>query len=94
MSEWSDFSTRRHIPDLGAASEAEPDADVSDLIDVHGSDPSGQLPEPEDQDEEEDEDYPPKTRTVFVPIPPEDYEPPTRPYRDPLRGGLTTAYPS
>ncbi|KAL7794589.1 Mad3/BUB1 homology region 1 domain-containing protein [Trichoderma ceciliae] len=25
----------------------------------------------------------PRTRTIFIPVPPEDYEPPTRPYRDP-----------
>lgn len=25
---------------------------------------------------------PPRTRTIFIPLPPEDYEPPTRPYRD------------
>ncbi|TFB05841.1 Checkpoint serine/threonine-protein kinase BUB1 [Trichoderma ghanense] len=31
------------------------------------------------QDEEME---PPRTRTIFIPLPPEDYEPPTRPYRD------------
>ncbi|KAG9507000.1 hypothetical protein J7337_000548 [Fusarium musae] len=29
------------------------------------------------------EDFPSTARTTFVPIPPEDYEPPTRPFRDP-----------
>ncbi|KAI1814072.1 Mad3/BUB1 homology region 1-domain-containing protein [Poronia punctata] len=29
------------------------------------------------------EDSPPKTLTRFIPVPPEDFEPPTRPYRDP-----------
>ncbi|KAG5929658.1 hypothetical protein E4U42_005090 [Claviceps africana] len=32
---------------------------------------------------DDDERCFPKTRTIFVPIPPEDYDPPTRPYRDP-----------
>ncbi|KAK4230470.1 checkpoint serine/threonine-protein kinase [Podospora fimiseda] len=57
-SDWSDFSTRRHIP--GVAEE--------DLMDIH----------------HEDENEPPRTRTIFVPIPPEDYVPTRRPYRDPV----------
>ncbi|PTB39729.1 hypothetical protein M441DRAFT_28819 [Trichoderma asperellum CBS 433.97] len=36
-----------------------------------------------DDAEEDDEPEPPRTRTIFIPMPPEDYEPPTRPYRDP-----------
>jgi checkpoint serine/threonine-protein kinase len=36
-----------------------------------------------DDAEEEEEPEPPRTRTIFIPMPPEDYEPPTRPYRDP-----------
>lgn len=36
-----------------------------------------------DDAEEDEEPEPPRTRTIFIPMPPEDYEPPTRPYRDP-----------
>ncbi|KAL7892566.1 Mad3/BUB1 homology region 1 domain-containing protein [Trichoderma sp. SZMC 28014] len=36
-----------------------------------------------DDAEEDEEPAPPRTRTIFIPMPPEDYEPPTRPYRDP-----------
>ncbi|KAK4174971.1 putative checkpoint serine/threonine-protein kinase [Triangularia setosa] len=43
-----------------------------DLIDVH------------DGEEDELPDEPPRTRTMFVPIPPEDYVPTRRPWRDPV----------
>lgn len=44
--------------------------------------PSSPLrPAAEDQAEQQE---PPRTRTVFIPIPPEDYVAPTRPYRDPV----------
>ncbi|KAG7103317.1 Checkpoint serine/threonine-protein kinase bub1 like [Verticillium longisporum] len=109
VSEWSDFSTRRHVPDLNEDDEVEEsnDTQVSNLIDINEDEnslPSSREPtgpreedeqEPDDFYEEDDdvdddlqtpieEDYPPRTQTVFVPIPPEDYEPRTRPYRDPV----------
>ncbi|RGP60905.1 bub kinase [Fusarium longipes] len=79
ISEWSDFSTHKHIPN----------SDMDESIGaLHNID--GQSRDEEEQDEEEEEvetpvseDFPPQPRTTFVPIPPEDYEPPTRPYRDP-----------
>ncbi|KAM0329827.1 hypothetical protein ACHAQA_003991 [Verticillium albo-atrum] len=104
VSEWSDFSTRRHVPDLNAENEPD-DTQGSNLIDVRDDEnslpssrePTGPQEEYEQEnddmyDEEDDddlqtpidEDYPPRTQTVFVPIPPEDYEPRTRPYRDPV----------
>lgn len=44
--------------------------------------PSSPLrPAAEDRVEQQE---PPRTRTVFIPIPPEDYVAPTRPYRDPV----------
>lgn len=83
VSEWSDFTARKHIPKVDGEDEYEPDEDVnselSDLIDPSNAQEPG--------DEGDDgilptaEDSPPRTR--FIPIPPEDYEPPTRPYRDP-----------
>ncbi|CAM1507348.1 Fc.00g069890.m01.CDS01 [Cosmosporella sp. VM-42] len=99
VSEWSEFSTRRHVPNVDGEEgesgdeEDEPnETQVSDLIDT--SIPEPELPEPlgeqsglqgEDVEVETPvpEDFHPITRTSFVPIPPEDYEPPTRPFRDP-----------
>ncbi|KAJ3566389.1 hypothetical protein NPX13_g7146 [Xylaria arbuscula] len=89
VSEWSDFTARKHIPNVdgeseyGADGDEDGDSQVSDLIDAHDL----------QQESHEDDDLPstpptpegspPQTRTRFIPIPPEDYEPPTRPYRDP-----------
>jgi len=100
VSEWSDFSTRKHIPDLGDGDDERNDTQVSDLIDIHdhdhdhessgtSSEQRDRTPE-EDTDEEEDlttpitGEFSPHTRTSFVPIPPEDYLPSRRPYRDPV----------
>ncbi|KAI1300316.1 Mad3/BUB1 homology region 1-domain-containing protein [Xylaria venustula] len=88
VSEWSDFTARKHIPNVGDESEYGPDEDEDE--DAH-SQMSGPVDSNDAQqsDHEEDADYPPtpeyspQTRTRFIPIPPEDYEPPTRPYRDP-----------
>lgn len=98
LSEWSDFSTRRHVPDIN---EEDYDDDnrsvVSDLINIRDADPSIAFtehtitapPELDDDDDDmdasiEDELPPHGTRTTFVPIPPEDYVPNPRPYRDPI----------
>ncbi|OIW34848.1 hypothetical protein CONLIGDRAFT_639181 [Coniochaeta ligniaria NRRL 30616] len=97
VSEWSDFSTRKHVPDvLGDDDEdqapEEEDADStqsSDLLDVN--DEPAATPEQTPEDDENEALTPimdsfvlPGTRTSFVPIPPEDYVAPTRPYRDPI----------
>ncbi|KAF7545274.1 hypothetical protein G7046_g9603 [Stylonectria norvegica] len=108
VSEWSDFSTRRHVPNVGDDDEEREDDDedeeaeshdtaVSDLIDTSVPEPEVTQPlddetasQQYEQEEEEDDDFSlsegflPATRTSFVPIPPEDYEPPTRPFRDPV----------
>lgn len=111
VSEWSDFSTRRHVPgvqgdgeeeeeeeeDVPRDEEEEDNTQSSDLIDV-GDDHEPSLertPEPDEQEDDEYDDdnevltpikesFMPGTRTSFVPIPPEDYVAPTRPYRDPV----------
>lgn len=94
VSEWSDFSTRKHVPDLGG-DEEQNDTQVSDLIDTRDPVPSSPLLDGSgDEDLREDEteevqtpvedELPARTRTTFIPIPPEDYEPPTRPWRDPI----------
>ncbi|KAM0293079.1 hypothetical protein ACHAO9_002649 [Fusarium lateritium] len=111
LSEWSDFSTRKHIPNIDGGEDEDAEGGGTDQHDTHLSDLiDTSLPEPdqdshealddtdqqsrtgEEQDEGEDveeletptsEGFPPQSRTTFVPIPPEDYEPPTRPFRDP-----------
>lgn len=100
VSEWSDFSTRRHVPNVSdLTTEQDPDNDVSDLIDAGDQDPSGRVSDRTGEQGDETEAYDgeaydgdytqedgddPRTRTTFVPIPPEDYEPRTRPFRDPV----------
>ncbi|KAI0400523.1 Mad3/BUB1 homology region 1-domain-containing protein [Xylaria palmicola] len=83
VSEWSDFTAQKHIPVIDAENEFARDQDgeseVSDLadpndVDQYSNGGDGDFPPTP-------EDSPPRTR--FIPIPPEDYEPPTRPYRDP-----------
>ncbi len=88
VSEWSEFTARKHVPsqdeDEDTAASKFTDADDEDFEAIEVEVPTG-------TDEEEGEQElvtpispePPYTaRTSFVPIPPEDYEPPTRPYRD------------
>lgn len=96
LSEWSDFSTRRHVPNINDEDEDDNRSVVSDLVNIRDADPSIAFTEhtitaPEFTDDEDDlvsqgyEDLPgPRTRTTFVPIPPEDYVPNPRPWRDPV----------
>lgn len=97
LSEWSDFSTRRHIPDIHEDDEDDRSI-VSDTMQIRDADPSVAFTEHtitapefyEDDDEDMitpfyEEDLPPhRVRTSYVPIPPEDYVPVTRTYRDPV----------
>ncbi|KAJ4002855.1 protein kinase [Fusarium irregulare] len=68
--------------DTTAAEHEHDSTEALDNTDIHS-----RVDEEQDEDEElgtpVSEDFPPQPRTTFVPIPPEDYEPPTRPYRDP-----------
>ena len=66
-SEWSDFTARKHIPQLDGEENRRDQEDEA----AHAS------------DEENIEQQSPQTRTIFVPVQPEDYDPPTRPFRDP-----------
>ncbi|OHW95792.1 checkpoint serine threonine-protein kinase bub1 [Colletotrichum incanum] len=101
VSEWSDFSTRKHVPVLNedATQSGIDDTQASDLMDPNYVEATGPLPDEqteaqydresedernEEEGDDDDEDYPPRTKTMFVPIPPEDYEPRTRPFRDPV----------
>ncbi|KAL9592414.1 MAG: hypothetical protein Q9179_006744, partial [Wetmoreana sp. 5 TL-2023] len=86
-SPWSEFTASKHVPHL--EDDGQPgDAERTGTSDDHGfeilgdADTAGYTPEalvtpietePLDSFE----------RRRFVPLPPEDYEPPTRPYRDP-----------
>jgi len=97
VSEWSEFSTRKHVPDVRGADDEE---DVAEEEDVDSTQSSDLLDDPDqpvatpEQTPEDDENEAmtpimdsfalPQTRTSFVPIPPEDYVAPTRPYRDPI----------
>lgn len=89
VSEWSEFTARKHIPDLD---EDEADTRATGFTDAEEDFEAiePEIPFISDMQDQENElvtpvspDLPPTTRTLFVPIPPEDYEPPTRPYRDP-----------
>ncbi|KAK2021129.1 hypothetical protein LX32DRAFT_699619 [Colletotrichum zoysiae] len=100
VSEWSDFSTRKHVPVLNedATQPGIDNTQGSDLMDPNYVEPTGPVSgeqtealddgqsgdEEDEEGEEQDDDYPPRTKTMFVPIPPEDYEPRTRPFRDPV----------
>ncbi|KAL1866908.1 hypothetical protein VTK73DRAFT_4455 [Phialemonium thermophilum] len=106
VSEWSEFTARKHIPNVmnreGAEDGLNEPADITrssgraealdgDFSDVASEPPDIQvLPGEDVEDAGDDEVLTPvsesflsKTRTSFIPIPPEDYVPPTRPYRDP-----------
>lgn len=97
LSEWSDFSTRRHVPSINGEDDEDNRSVVSDLINIRDADPTLAFTEhtitaPElDEDDDgldhpwDDDDLPPpRTGTTFIPIPPEDYVPNPRPYRDPV----------
>lgn len=88
VSEWSEFTARKHIPNIDddedehtrASKLTTADDEDFEALEVEVLRPAG--------DEEPElvtpisPDLPPTSRTMFVPIPPEDYEPPTRPFRD------------
>ncbi|EGO52328.1 hypothetical protein NEUTE1DRAFT_90495 [Neurospora tetrasperma FGSC 2508] len=98
-SEWSDFTARKHIPDYqGDGDEdhemtdvldeenGQPETshsqfnhnEVPDENPTQGGRPLTQNPPPAP------EEVPPTTRNIFVPVPPADYVPTRRPYRDPV----------
>ncbi|KAI2638030.1 Mad3/BUB1 homology region 1-domain-containing protein [Xylaria nigripes] len=86
VSEWSEFTAQKHIPKVDGENEQElgedGESERTDLIDAQDT---TQQPDYENNNDfpPTPEDSPPRTRTRFIPIPPEDYEPPTQPYRDP-----------
>lgn len=87
VSEWSEFTARKHIPDM----DEEEDTRASKFTDADDQDFEAIDVEVPGIDVEEGEqelttpispEAPSTAKTSFIPIPPEDYEPPTRPYRD------------
>lgn len=89
VSPWSDFTASKHVPNLETYEPEDGDA-------LNGADTDGfvvledSAPIRDEKDEDIDLITPispePENESIrprYVPIPPEDYEPPTRPYRDP-----------
>lgn len=101
VSEWSEFTARKHIPDLDNTGEytqtsqltegTESTEDKSRVTEVESlaQDTEAENNQAEQQDEDEEAltpvELPSNARSIFVPIPPEDYVPATRPYRDPAQ---------
>ncbi|KAI6779126.1 Checkpoint serine/threonine-protein kinase-like protein [Emericellopsis cladophorae] len=91
VSEWSDFTARKHIPNIGADADSLPDENrhytqMSELGNLGENDYSSSrddLPRADEEHPDTSDDDNPRTWSSFVPVPPEDYDPPTRPYRDP-----------
>ncbi|PBP19552.1 hypothetical protein BUE80_DR009748 [Diplocarpon rosae] len=84
VSEWSEFTARKHIPDIVQDEETrgsratDGDAESLEAIEAY-------VPAAEKHEElltPVSPEVPTTNRTSFVPIPPEDYEPPLQPYRD------------
>jgi checkpoint serine/threonine-protein kinase len=87
-SEWSEFSVGKHLPALNGLVQPD-DTQISDLMDIREGPAETASDVGEEQDENEEDgdlidpaDENPRTRTIFVPIAPEDYVPSRRPYRD------------
>lgn len=88
-SPWSEFTASKHVPridddnDLGKENNT-PDSGGSDFVILedakHIKDEQEALVTPIEKDPMNSFERP-----RFVPIPPEDYEPPTQPYRDPVQ---------
>lgn len=90
VSEWSDFTARKHIPNIDV-DEQDDETQASRFSRVDDEDIKAIEIENQPPRKEEDEpklvtpvspNLPTNSRTLFVPIPPEDYVPPTHPYRD------------
>jgi checkpoint serine/threonine-protein kinase len=87
VSEWSEFTESKHVPKEHRTNDSDNDSEVSE-------DDSFQTVEHENHDEEFSDDLitptsphaPPGTLpTRFVPVSRDDYDAPTRPYRDPVQ---------
>ena len=91
VSPWSDFTASKHVPKL----DAEMDEDITDATNENGFvvlEDSAPIEDDKEDDidlvtpvmlDHESENEPPRPR--YIPLPPENYEPPTRPFRDPAQ---------
>ncbi|KAI4164945.1 MAG: hypothetical protein LQ342_001578 [Letrouitia transgressa] len=82
---WSDFTASKHVPPIRRDDETgqsqPPSADGTDsAVHEHENVAIPQTEEPVDVIRPEE-----STRPRFIPLPPEDYEAPTRPYRDSIQ---------
>lgn len=82
-SEWSEFTARKHIPDIDDDDENEIEAEEQDHTRASELPDDVQMTDNEDDEDEDRDDELSPPRTRFIPLPPEDYNPPIRPYRDP-----------
>ena len=87
VSEWSEFTASKHIPQIGPPIEDEDETESQDGNDhTDQTEPSRTNMTAQQQDAitpdspQYDEA---RLKPKFLPLPPDDYEPPTRPYRDP-----------
>lgn len=83
-SEWSDFSTQKHIPALYGNLVEQGDTQPFESPDTPEEAAETGSERGDEAEADENVDEPPRTRTIFVPIPPEDYIPERRPWRDPV----------
>ena len=87
VSEWSEFTARKHIPNIDEDEDEDSRGSRFTIANDENFEALEMQVPPTANDEEHELGTPvspdlPPSRTMFVPIPPEDYEPPTRPYRD------------
>ncbi|KAI9851196.1 MAG: hypothetical protein M1824_002815, partial [Vezdaea acicularis] len=85
VSEWSEFSARKHVPNL-EDDTGTTGAESIQPLDTSNIENSAQIAHGEQQLSEDlvtpVSPGPEQVRTKFIPIAPEDYEPPSRPFRD------------
>lgn len=91
VSPWSDYTSSKHVPKLDETereNQERPDDHAEDDWVVLGD---GARTEATDENHQEGfassspTPEQSRNRTKYIPLPPEDYEPPTRPYRDPAQ---------
>lgn len=86
VSEWSEYSARKHNPDIENDDDDTQASRFTDANDENLERIDSDAPQDVEGEQELSTPISPElpipARTSFVPIPPEDYEPPTWPYRD------------
>ena len=87
VSEWSEFTARKHIPDIDDAEQDDTQASKFSAVEDEDFEAIEVIVPRKDEHEPElvtpvSPNLSTNPRTMFVPIPPEDYIPPTHPYRD------------